>query len=105
MGVTTGWFESAATFRKHTREKLLFILLCEFDLTFTVVAVSMGFTEVNPFMKFLICVPVLLIFIKLVLPVVIAWLMPGRLLIPSMVVLALVTIWNVKEIALFFFQR
>lgn len=102
--MTTNWFESSATFKKCTREKVLFILLCEFDLTFTVVAVSLGFTEVNPFMSFLITLPILLIIIKLVMPVLIAWLIPGRLLLPSIALLALVTIWNVKEILIFFLR-
>jgi hypothetical protein len=102
--MTSGWLESAATFKKYTREKVLFILLNEFDLTFTVVAVALGFTEINPLMRFLIGVPVLLIVFKLVIPVVIAWLVPGRLLWPAMVLMALVTIWNVKEIAIFFLR-
>jgi len=100
--MSNGWLDSSATFKKCTREKVLFILLCEFDLTVTVVAVAAGFKEINPFMRFLITFPILLITVKLVLPVVLAWLIPGRLLIPSMVLLALVTIWNVKEMALFF---
>jgi hypothetical protein len=100
--MTTNWFESAATFKKHTQEKVLFILLSEFDLTVTVVAVSMGFTEINPFIKFLITIPLLLIAVKLLIPVLIAWLIPGRLLLPSIAVLALVTIWNIKEILVFF---
>jgi hypothetical protein len=100
--MATNWFESAATFKKYTREKVLFILLNEFDLTFTVVAVSLGFTEVNPFMRLLITLPIMLIVVKLVIPVLIAWLIPGRLLLPAMVVLALATIWNIKEILVFF---
>lgn len=99
--MTSGWFESAATFKKYTRVKVLFILLNEFDLTFTVVAVAMGLTEINPLMRFLISLPVLLILFKLVIPVLIAWLVPGRLLWPAMILLALVTIWNVKEMIIF----
>ena len=76
--------------------------MSQFDLTFTVVAVSLGFTEMNPFMSFLITLPILLIVVKLVIPVLIAWLIPGRLLLPSIALLALVTIWNIKELLVFF---
>ena len=99
----TNWFEASATFKKCTEEKVLFILLCLFDLTFTVVAVSMGFTEINPVMKFLIGMPWLLLVVKAGVPVLIAWLIPGRLLWPSICLLALVAVWNIKEIAGFFF--
>jgi hypothetical protein len=99
----TGWFEAALTFRKCTEEKFLFILLCLFDLTFTIVAVSAGLTELNPVMRFLISMPVLLLLVKLALPVLIAWLIPGRLLWPSLVLLALVAVWNIKEMVIFYF--
>jgi hypothetical protein len=101
--MTTNWFEASATFKKCTVEKASFILLCLFDLTFSVVAVSLGFTELNPVMNFLIQIPVLLLLVKLAIPILIAWLIPGRLLWPSIGLLALVTIWNIKEILVFFF--
>jgi hypothetical protein len=101
--MSTNWFEASATFKKCTVEKVSFILLCLFDLTLSVMAVSLGFTEINPVMSFLIGIPILLLVIKLVIPVLIAWLIPGRLLWPSIAVLALVTIWNIKEILIFFF--
>jgi hypothetical protein len=101
--MTTNWFEASATFKKCTVEKASFILLCLFDLTFSVVAVSLGFTELNPVMNFLIQIPVLLLLVKLAIPILIAWLIPGRLLWPSIALLALVTIWNIKEILVFFF--
>ena len=101
--MATNWFEASATFKKCTVAKVSFILLCLFDLTLSVVAVSLGFTEINPVMSFLIGIPVLLLIIKLAIPVLIAWLIPGRLLWPSIAVLALATIWNIKEILVFFF--
>jgi hypothetical protein len=102
---STSWFESSATFKKDTLEKALFILFSEFDLTVTVVAVAAGFTEINPFMAFLIQLPVLLVMLKLVIPVVIAWLIPGKLLWPSIALLALVAIWNIKEMLAFVLTR
>ena len=101
MVMETSWWNSSATFRRCTREKVLFILLCAFDLTLTVVAVSMGLLELNPFVRYLIQIPVLLLVIKLVIPVLIAWLLPGRLLWPSIALLALVVVWNIKELAVF----
>jgi hypothetical protein len=58
----------------------------------------LGFAEINPLMNFLIHIPVLLLLVKLVIPVLIAWLIPGRLLLPSIALLALVAIWNIKEL-------
>jgi hypothetical protein len=100
--MTTNWFEASATFKKCTAEKASFILLSLFDLTLSVVAISQGFTEINPVMSFLIRLPALLILVKLAIPVLIAWLIPGRLLWPSIALLALVAIWNIKEIVVFF---
>ena len=99
--MATNWFESSATFKKCTVAKASFILLSQFDLTLSVVAVSLGFTEINPVMNFLVHIPVLLLLVKLVIPVLIAWLIPGRLLLPSIALLALVSIWNLKELLVF----
>ena len=98
-----GLFSSAATFRKCTAEKVAFIVLGALDLLLTVVAMNLGLTEINPVMRLIIQIPVLILFVKLFVPVLIAWLMPGKLLIPSIVLLALVIIWNIKELVVFFF--
>lgn len=95
------WTESAITFKKCTFWKLCFILLNELDLSLTLLAISLGLTELNPFVRFMIDVPVLLVIVKLVIPVIIAWVMPGKLLLPSIALLALVFIWNVKELIVF----
>src|SRR4030065_1307060 len=92
------WWDSSATFRKCTAEKASFVLLNQFDLTLTVLAMYLGLTEINPFVRFLVEVPALLLVVKLFIPVLIAWLMPGRLLLPSTALLALVVIWNIKEL-------
>ncbi|HJX13487.1 MAG TPA: DUF5658 family protein [Dehalococcoidales bacterium] len=95
------WWDSSATFRKCTAEKASFVLLNQFDLTLTVLAMYLGLTEINPFVRFLVEVPALLLVVKLFIPVLIAWLMPGRLLLPSTALLALVVIWNIKELVVF----
>ena len=101
--MATGWRESSATFKKCTVEKASFILLNQLDLTLTVVAVSLGFTEMNPVMKYLLQAPALLLIVKLAIPIAIAWLIPGRILIPSIALLARVVIWNIKELLFFLF--
>ena len=101
--MVTGWWSSSATFKKCTAEKLSFILLAVLDLTLTVLAMWLGLWEVNPLIRLLVQLPFLLIVVKLIIPVLIAWLMPGKLLLPSIAVLALVVIWNVKELVVFLF--
>ena len=95
------WFDSPATFRRDTMAKVLFIFLCAADMTLTVVARSMGFNELNPLMNFMMNTPALLLMVKLVIPVLIAWLMPGKLLLPSTALLGFAFVWNMKEMATF----
>lgn len=97
----TSWWDSSATFRKCTAEKASFILLSQFDLTLTVLAVNLGLAELNPFIRYLVQIPALLLVVKLAIPVLIAWLMPGRLLWPSIALLVLVVIWNIKELVIY----
>ena len=92
------WWDSSATFKRCTAEKVAFIALAEADLLLTIGAVYAGFTELNPFVKFLFAVPALMVLIKGILPVVIAWAIPGRLLWPSILALGAVAAWNVKEL-------
>ncbi len=99
--MATNWFESSATFKKGTVAKASFILLSQFALALTILAMYLGFAEINPLMNFLIHIPVLLLLVKLVIPVLIAWFIPGRLLLPSIALLALVAIWNIKELLVF----
>lgn len=91
-------WDSAATFRRGTAGKVSFILLNQFDLVLTVLAVYLGYPELNPFMRLLVTIPVLLLVFKVALPLLIAWLIPGKLLLPSVALLALVIIWNLKEL-------
>ncbi len=95
------WFESSATFKKETTIKISFILLSQLDLFLTLLALYLGLSELNPFVRFLITVPALLILVKIIIPVLIAWIMPGKLLLPSSAALALVLIWNIKEMVTF----
>jgi hypothetical protein len=99
--MVTNWLDSSATFKKCTAEKTSFIALSLFDLALTILAMYLGFWEINPLVRLLVHIPVLLVVVKLVIPVIIAWIMPGRLLLPSIAALALVVIWNIKELFVF----
>ena len=80
--------------------KASYVLLHQLDLMLTIVAVSLGFTELNPLMRALLNAPIQLIVIKVFIPLVIVWLIPNRLLIPAAAFLFLVVLWNVKELLL-----
>ena len=101
--ITRSWWDSSATFKRCTGEKVSFIILAEADLLLTVLAVFLGFTELNPVVKFLFQVPVLMLVVKGFIPVLIAWAIPGRLLWPSIGLLALVFLWNAKELVVSLF--
>ncbi|MFA5308860.1 MAG: DUF5658 family protein [Dehalococcoidales bacterium] len=99
--MVTGWRSSSATFKKCTAEKLTFVSLGVLDFVLTLLAVYLGFDEINPLVRALLQIPFLLVFVKVIVPVGLAWLAPGKLLIPSIVLLALIVIWNVKELIVF----
>lgn len=100
--MTVEWIDSAVTFKKCTGSKISFILLNQFDLSLTVLAISLGLTELNPLVRFLVEIPILLIIVKLIIPVLIAWMMPGKLLWPAIAVLVIAVLWNIKELIVFF---
>ncbi len=100
--MTTSWWDSSATFKQCTLEKVSFVVLNQVDVMLTLVAMHLGFDELNPLVNFLLEIPVLLVLVKLILPLLIAWLMPGRLLWPSIGLLVLVAIWNLKELIIYF---
>ena len=91
-------WDSAATFKRDTAEKASFVLLNQLDLALTFLAMSFGFTEMNPFMRYLLNLPVVLLVVKLAIPLLIAWLIPGKFLLPAIALLALVILWNIKEL-------
>ncbi len=93
-----GLMVSAVTFKKCTVEKIAFILLNLIDLGLTVYAVSHGANELNPLMRAMFGSPYQLLLVKVILPVFFAWLVPGKLLIPAIAVLACVVGWNFREL-------
>jgi hypothetical protein len=97
------FLDSAMTFRTCRIEKLTFILLNWLDLSLTMFAMTIGATELNPLMRQFIGSPMLMYAVKIVIPMFFAWALPGKILIPSIGLLVLVVIWNLKELIVFFF--
>ncbi len=98
-----GLMASAITFRKATTEKIAFISLNVIDLVLTLFAMNIGANELNPIMRGMVSTPMALYTTKLLMPLVLAWLLPGKLLIPSIAVLVFVVGWDVRELLVFFF--
>ncbi|OGN94563.1 MAG: hypothetical protein A2Y89_04205 [Chloroflexi bacterium RBG_13_51_18] len=99
-----GLWDSTATFKKCTFEKASFIFLGLLDLLLTMVAINLGLFEINPLVRYLVQIPALILVVKLLIPLIIAWILPGKLLLPSIGLLMLVVMWNVKELAVFLLQ-
>ena len=102
--VVTSLWDSTATFKKCTAEKVSFISLGILDLVLTLLAINLGLSELNPLVRYMVQVPALLLAVKLVIPVFIAWILPGKLLLPSIALLAFAVIWNIKELIIFLVQ-
>jgi hypothetical protein len=100
--MVAGLMASAITFRKCTLEKIVFIALNAMDLGLTLLAVSQGAHELNPLVNSMLNSPAQLLLMKIVLPVAFAWLVPGKLLLPAIVVLSFVVGWNIRELVFIF---
>jgi hypothetical protein len=93
---------SAITFKKGTLEKSAFIFLNLIDLTLTLWACTLGAQELNPVMRQILSNPLQLCVIKIFLPVFFAWIVPAKLLLPSIAILCLVISWNIWQLLTFF---
>jgi hypothetical protein len=78
--------------------KLTYISLQLIDLGLTILAASSGYNELNPFIRGLLDAPLQLFMVKLVIPALIALFVPGKFLIPGVLLLTLIIGWNVKEL-------
>ena len=96
--MTANLWGSAGTFGDCVAEKVAFVVLNQVDLVLTALAVSLGFYELNPLIRNLLAVPALLVIIKGVIPLLIAWLAPGKLLLPAISFLLVIVSWNAKEL-------
>ena len=94
-------FDSALTFRRGLFEKASFLLLVYLDFALTLFAVSEGFSELNPVMQRMLQDPAGCFLFKGALSVLVAWVSPGRLLLPAIAFMAFVVGWDVKELLLY----
>ena len=99
--MTANLWVSTATFKRCVAEKVSFVLLHQLDLALTVLAISLGLSELNPLMRYWVTIPHQLVIFKFVIPLLIAWLIPGKLLLPAIILLCLLVSWNVKELLIF----
>lgn len=93
-----GLFASACTYRHEAGWKVAFVAFVYVDLLLTLYAFSQGFAELNPLVRALIEHPWGLALMKGVAPLLIAWLVPGRLLVPSVFVLTGINGWNLAQV-------
>ena len=78
--------------------KVVFLSLQLIDFALTLVAARYGFPELNPFMKISLDSLYKLAIFKFFIPVLISWFVPGRWLLPAILLLCGVLGWNVKEL-------
>ncbi len=86
---------TAATFAHGTSLKLTFVALGAADLLLTLYALNAGYVELNPVFEAVRDRPAGAFLLKLAGPVAIAWLVPSKLLLPSIALLVGVLGWNV----------
>jgi hypothetical protein len=79
--------------------KASYLVLQQLDLGLTVLAISLGLNEMNPWMRNLLSSPLQLVTIKLLIPMLIAWLVPYKFLIPACILLLAVVGWNIHQLA------
>lgn len=78
--------------------KVLYLLLQTIDLCLTVLAVRLGYPELNPFMRAALLSTSSLLVMKVIIPLLICWLVPGKYLIPAIALLMVIVGWNIKEL-------
>lgn len=93
-----GRYFSAAEWKKGLSIKAAYVLLHQADILLTTFAVSAGLREVNPVVNASLGAPVQLLTLKLFIPLLIAWLVPARFLIPAIVLLLAVIGLNLAHL-------
>ena len=79
--------------------RLGYVLAQQLDLAMTLFAVSRGYTELNPFMKGMLNSPPQLIAFKLIIPMLIAWLIPPKYILPGLLFMLLINIISALQLA------
>ena len=83
--------------------KLSYLSMQLIDLGLTLIAVNLGFLELNPFIRGMLTTPMQLVIMKLFIPFLLIWLVPGKLLVPGIALLSVVVAWNIKELLFLLF--
>jgi len=84
--------------RLDTILKATFLFLQLADFVLTLVAARYGWLELNPLIQGSLDSVTKLAIFKFAIPVVISWFVPGRWLLPAILLLCGVVGWNVKEL-------
>ena len=90
---------SVAEWKKGLSIKVAYVLLHQADILMTNFAISAGFKEFNPVIRGLLDAPVQLLVFKLIIPLIIAWLVPAKFLLPALVLLLMVIGWNLTQLS------
>ena len=90
---------SVAEWKKGLSIKVAYVLLHQADILMTNYAISTGFKEFNPVIRGLLDAPVQLLVFKLIIPLIIAWLVPAKILLPALVLLLVVIGWNLTQLS------
>jgi len=89
--------------RIDTLLKAVFLSLQLLDLILTLLAARSGYPELNPLLKGSLDSVTKLAILKFGIPVLISWFVPGRWLIPAILLLCNVIGWNIKELIFLWF--
>ena len=81
--------------------KCAYLLVQLLDLGLTLLAVNIGLVELNPFVNGMLSSPVKLLMAKFFIPLLIVWLVPGKLLIPGILLLLVIIAWYIQELLFF----
>ena len=83
--------------KTDTALKATFLIMQMADLTLTLVAARSGWIELNPLMRAQLDSLAVMAIVKFVIPGLVSWFVPGRLLIPAILLLCGVVGWNLRE--------
>lgn len=83
--------------------KITYLSLQMLDLGLTLLAAHLGFPELNPWMRASLASPGQMAVFKFGIPLLISWFVPGKFLIPAIVLLGGVVGWNIKELLILLF--
>ena len=90
---------TVAEFKKGIPIKVAYVLLQQADMLMTSYAISAGFRELNPVVRGILDSPGQLLALKLVIPIIIAWLVPAKLLLPAIALLLAVLALNLHALS------